>query len=449
MKKVLNLGVCYLLSTFMILACSSEDICEQPQKTLEEGKPNTCRLILNVDKPHYADEISTRTADTWKDGDKVYLTFTTKTGQTYGDAIFKEGSWTVNYYGALTEGEQSACYAVYFENPQYASSSVVQINEETAVYEDLKGTYVYSGGSISVTANLVPKTGRIRFEGNDKDSITVYGIKRFTSYDVSTGKYTTSIGAIRTGVASQYTPYIYGVFADEDTPRLNIITKTSGFTRVLSNTIYQPGESGYMSIPSEASHNGWLQSVVLEVNDVEFTMIPVEYSGGFFLLAETETTEQLYNAVTGGTATNSTYPKSSISYNTWTTFISKMKTVTELNFYIPSSAEWQHAFKGGNKSQGYLYSGSNIISNVAWYTGNSNGVKQMVKQLQPNELGFYDMSGNVWEFSSTIRSGYSSYHMYYGGGSNSNESSCTITASNYTDDTTFSSSIGLRVALKP
>jgi formylglycine-generating enzyme required for sulfatase activity len=73
----------------------------------------------------------------------------------------------------------------------------------------------------------------------------------------------------------------------------------------------------------------------------------------------------------------------------------------------------------------------------------------MVKQLQPNELGFYDMSGNVWEFSSTLLSGYSSYHMYYGGGYSSNESSCTITASNNTDDTSYSSSVGLRFALKP
>ena len=181
-------------------------------------------------------------------------------------------------------------------------------------------------------------------------------------------------------------------FSDIAEPRLNIITTNSGYTRLFPTTVFKKGESGFLNVPTVSSHNGWQNSIILKVNGVEFTMIPVEYTAGFFLLAETETTEQLYNAITGTTATTSKLPKRSISYSNWSTFISKLKAVTELNFYIPSREEWQYAYRGGNKSQNYTYSGSNVISDVAWYDGNSEGKFHEVKLLQPNELGFYDMS---------------------------------------------------------
>lgn len=429
----------YVFCAIVAASCSSEQVCDQPQPAFLEGQPKTCNLILDIDKPAYADDASTRSASTWSDGDKIYLTFTTKSGKTYGDAIYKSGSWTVNYYGSLTQGTETECSAVYFENPKYASGSVVQADEHTAIYEDSSAVYAYNGSTLAVTANLTPKTGRIRFEGADKETITVYGIRRYTSYDVSNGRYTTSIGAITTSVSTQYTPYIYGAFSDSDEPRLNIITKNSGYTRILPKNIYQPGQSGYMTIPTETSHNGWQNSVILKVNNVEFTMIPVEYSKGFFLLAETETTEQLYNAITGGTATTSTYPQTSMSYSTCSSFISKMKAITELNFYIPSTEEWQHAYKGGVKTQGYTYSGSNIISNVGWYSGNSGGKKQKVKQLQPNELGFYDMCGNVAELTNNAN------EYYYGGAYSTSESNCR--ASYYSSYSSYYT--GLRFALKP
>ena len=120
-----------------------------------------------------------------------------------------------------------------------------------------------------------------------------------------------------------------------------------------------------------------------------------------------------------------------------------MNYVTALNFYIPSETEWQFAFKGGNKTRGYTYSGSNIIGDVAWYSGNSNGTVHEVKQLQPNELGFYDMSGNVGEFVF----GTGSYRYYYGGSCKSDNCKYNTSSSNYADNQ--SSYAGLRFALKP
>ena len=70
---------------------------------------------------------------------------------------------------------------------------------------------------------------------------------------------------------------------------------------------------------------------------------------------------------------------------------------------LPTEAEWEYAARGGNKSKGYTYSGSNDLNAVGWY-GNSYGNTHPVAQKQPNELGLYDMSGNVWEWCSDMYS---------------------------------------------
>lgn len=435
-----------VLMVFSVASCSSDDIFEDMDLTDDKKEAKTCELVLNVEKISFDDKNTTRSATrsvtNWENGDKIYLTFSTSSGASYGDAIYNNGSWTVSYYGTLTEGIASKCTAVYFDNPTNAGSTVVQIDQHTGIYEDTDGLYVYKDGTLSVTAQLSPKTGRIRFAGNDKDSITVYGITHYTSYDASTCKFTTIDVAIKEGVSTDYTQYVYGFFTDTIQPRLNIITATSGYNRIFPKNVYKTAESGFLTIPSETSHIGWQQSVILKVNGVEFTMIPVPgYSEGFFLLAETETTEQLYNAITGATASTSQLPKTNMNHGT---YILNLQYATELNFYIPSMEEWQYACKGGNKSKGYRYSGSNIISDVAWYSGNSGGYVHEVKQLQPNELGFYDMSGNVFEYTSTRRPSYS-YNYYCGGYYYSSESDCKNTSLDYQVD----SKGGLRVALKP
>ena len=439
-------SVLLILGLTLCGSCSSQDdIIDDIQKEVDENQPHTCELILNVTKSGFDDEPQTRaSSDNWKNGDKIYLTFTVGTGLSYGDAVYNNGTWSVNYYGSLTEGASTKCTAVYFDNPDFVSSSVVMLTENTGIYEDTNGTYVFNGGTLSVVANLSPKTGRIRFAGIDNEEIKLYGISHYTSFDCSNGKFTSSIGALTTTVESDYTPYIYGEFADSEQPRLNVITSSSGFTRLLSTTVFQKGESGFMNIPSEASHNGWQNSVIFKVNGVEFNMIPVTYSNGNFLLAETETTEELYSVITDGT-TKTQQPQRNISWNAWDTFLSKLNALTELNFRMPTLEEWQFAAKGGNKSQGYTYSGSNIIANVAWYMGNSNNTVHPVKQLQPNELGFYDMSGNVNEWTSTEYYSVSAY--FCGGAYSSSESYCTVSFKEYISKNNISSQTGLRIAL--
>ena len=429
----------------MVVACSSQnDIIDDISQPEDSNQPHTCKMVLEGTMSGFDDEPQSRSITNWSNGDRIRLTFTA--GTVYGDAVYNNGSWTVSYYGVLTSSTTTKkCKAVFFDNPEFEGGSYVRITEDTGIYEDVNSSYIFNDGTLTVTANLKPKTGRIRFAGSNNKTITIHGITHYTSYDCVNGTFTSSSALLKTKVDSIYTPYIYGEFSDQQ-PRLNIISESAAYTRLLSSSIYKPGESGYMTIPTESSHNGWYNFFTLNINGVEFNMIHVKYQSGDFFLAETETTEQLYNAVMGSSITTTQLPKSGLSWNGWDTFISKISAITNLNFRMPTKAEWEYAAKGGSKSCGYTYSGSNIISNVAWYTGNSKSSVHPVRQLQPNELGFYDMSGNLEEATSTNY--YSSYKYWCGGSYSDYESNCRVTSntSSYNTGNNVTTG-GLRLAL--
>jgi formylglycine-generating enzyme required for sulfatase activity len=87
-----------------------------------------------------------------------------------------------------------------------------------------------------------------------------------------------------------------------------------------------------------------------------------------------------------------------VSWNDCQEFIRKLNALTGKRFRLPTEAEWEFAARGGNRSNNYKYSGSNDQGNVAWYSGNSSRETHPVGQKSPNELGLYDMSGNVYEW---------------------------------------------------
>ena len=150
----------------------------------------------------------------------------------------------------------------------------------------------------------------------------------------------------------------------------------------------------------------------ITVGGVSFKMIRVE--GGTFkmdsnyhvtlssyYIGETQVTQELWQAVMGN---NPSYfkeaqnPVEQVSWNDCQTFIKKLNQQTDRRFRLPTEAEWEFAARGGTKSNGFKYSGSNNLNDVAWYDSNSGRKTHPVKQKQPNELEIYDMSGNVWEW---------------------------------------------------
>lgn len=96
-------------------------------------------------------------------------------------------------------------------------------------------------------------------------------------------------------------------------------------------------------------------------------------------------------------------------------FIEKLREGTGLDFRLPTAEEWIYAAKGGIYSKGYLYSGSDDISEVAWYKNNSSGGVHRIATKKPNELGIYDMSGNRGELCLNPNDIYDIEGRIYGG----------------------------------
>lgn len=130
-----------------------------------------------------------------------------------------------------------------------------------------------------------------------------------------------------------------------------------------------------------------------------------------YYIGKTEVTQALWKAVMGSNPSEfkgDNWPVESVSWNDCQAFIRKLNALTGQNFRLPTEAEWEFACRGGNNSRGYKYSGSNYIDNVAWYDGNSGDKTHPVATKSPNELGIYDMSGNVWEWCADWYGDYSS-----------------------------------------
>lgn len=182
-----------------------------------------------------------------------------------------------------------------------------------------------------------------------------------------------------------------------------------------------------------------------------------------YYIGTNKVTQALWEAVMNNRAASSKFgdlPVKCVSWDDCQLFISRLNALTGRDFRLPTEAEWEFACRGGNKSQGYKYSGSNDLNSVAWYGDNSCFQTHPIGQKRENELGIYDMSGNVWEWCSDWYGGYSSQPQHNptgppsgtervcrGGSSYSAAMKCRTTYRRHKEPTESNHIVGLRLVL--
>ncbi|MGN0033120.1 MAG: SUMF1/EgtB/PvdO family nonheme iron enzyme [Candidatus Limimorpha sp.] len=184
-----------------------------------------------------------------------------------------------------------------------------------------------------------------------------------------------------------------------------------------------------------------------------------------YYIGKYEVTQELWKAVMGSNPSEfkgADNPVENVSWNDCQEFVAKLNKLTGKTFRLPTEAEWEYAARGGKNSCHYKYSGSNNIDDVAWYSSNSGETTHPVGTKAANELGIYDMSGNVEEWCSDWYGSYSSgaqtnpqgpssgsCRVLRGGSWRSSARNCRVSARNGGDPGGRSDSYGLRLAIVP
>ena len=183
-----------------------------------------------------------------------------------------------------------------------------------------------------------------------------------------------------------------------------------------------------------------------------------------FSIGKYEVTQEEWEAVMGSNPSNfkgAKRPVECVSWDDCQAFIRKLNQLTGRNFRLPTEAEWEYAARGGRNSRGYKYAGTtSYLDGNAWYGDNSGNTTHPVGQKNANELGLYDMSGNVWEWCADWYGGYSSssqtnpqgpssgsIRVFRGGSWFDDARFCRVSHRIYCDPGSRSFSLGLRLAL--
>ena len=279
--------------------------------------------------------------------------------------------------------------AIFYEKTTASRVKVEIVSIKEVVYDGEKyvvAVLKYSGGiSLTTASDFWVSNGKITgIVSNERE------IAKLRSNDIEVANNAVS-SAIQTNDASTITQPVQQQAVSPESSRLsfNVLGVSFDMVKVQGGT-FRMGSDDFDAYEDEKPVHS------ISVSD--------------YYIGETEVTQGLWNAVMGSNSSffkkGDNYPVDKLSWDECWEFIKKLNIITGKTFRLPTEAEWEFAARGGCNSKGYKYSGSNNLSDVAWYgcfdkKDNNRSLKKKttmpVKMKKPNELGLYDMSGNVDE----------------------------------------------------
>ena len=255
-----NIGTILLLLLFALTACTNEEEFSLPQPGGNESGTLTCRMMFYGDVTGYGG--ATRAGGhEWKEGDRLYIRFLGGSSTITGCAEYSAtGNWILSYSGTFAEGTDQKCEVYYFENATHKSNTQVELTAHSAVYECTAGSYNYNGEDMSISAQLSPKTGRVRFVSDSERPFRLSGISYYTSFNLGSKSFTSSSSALELSTAQQgeeySTGYVYGFYTDENTREIKLRTDAR-YARTFPLSMLQAGKSGYITAPTTENNEGW------------------------------------------------------------------------------------------------------------------------------------------------------------------------------------------------
>ena len=318
-------------------------------------------------------------------------------------------------YG-ISQVEKNKTYVLVLTKPASGSESVMQQKQSLII------RYTPSTATVLVDNKMV--------RGNNGVAKTILPVGQH-SYIVACDGYESEEGMVKLKASA---PSNLQITLIRESVGAGIVNQQQSENQQLSNTYVASSSNNSSGSPSVASGSN---AISIPVKDgISIEMVKVE--AGTFMMGATpemekpnsdekplhqvtlindyymgkyEVTQALWEAVMGSNPSyfkGDNLPVEKVSWNDCQEFISKLNSLTGRKFRLPTEAEWEYAARGGKKRRGYQYSGSSNITDVAWYDGNSGSKPHPVGTKQANELGIYDVSGNVYEWCLDWYGSYSS-----------------------------------------
>ena len=401
-------------------------------------------------------------------GDPVY----TERGFVYGKSpdptmggatkLVVAGSGTGTYYGDVHNLEIDCAYyvrayvtyssgTVYGENKVFSVKKMYPPTVTTAAVTNINKTTATAGGNVTNDGGINVTERGVVFSTSQNPTVA--------DSKVTSGSGTGAFTCNLTGLEEGKTYYIRAY-------AMNVVGIGYGeqvdFTVTNAQTITVNGVSFTMiAVQGGTFTMGATSEQGSDADSNEKPTHKVTLSD--YMIGETEVTQELWEAVMGTNPScfsGTQNPVERVSWEDCQNFIAELNAMTGKKFRLPTEAEWEYAARGGNKSNGFKYSGSGSIDRVAWYDGNSSSKTHPVKQKQANELGIYNMSGNVWEWCQDWDGSYSSsaqtnptgpssgsLRVARGGSWGSNAKYCRVSNRGGHTPTGTSNGLGLRLAL--